>query len=138
MDSDAATRRLGAAAALDEILDAACDAFVVVLEAINGYQDRGGGFDSALVMAAAAAADGRDALLWAPSMAAAAGRREAARGDGLTAADVRACVTHIAEATEVRLREALTLATAGEDRAACSDGAACARRVADLTGGPAQ
>lgn len=96
--------------------------------------------DAALVMAAAAAADGRDALLSAPSIRETAGNHAANDLDrsAVAPADLRAVVSAIARSVEARLREAHALAAADGDRSACSDGAACARRVHDLTGGAAR
>ena len=60
--------RLRKAKSTAEILDATYGAFTDMLGIIRRYEDGGGPFYAALVFAAAAAANGRDAMLFAPSM----------------------------------------------------------------------
>src|SRR5215469_6739122 len=60
--------RVELAGSLPDVLSAAHDAFESMLAMIRVYQDTGGPFYGALVMAAAAAADGRDAIGMAPSL----------------------------------------------------------------------
>ena len=61
-------QRLQHAAGLPAILDAAYDAFEDMLPAIRAHEDPAGGLFAAFMMAAASAADGRDAIGFAPSL----------------------------------------------------------------------
>src|SRR6266568_4569005 len=69
MISIAAVRdRLHRASGLTAILDAACDAFEDMLPVIWDHQDPSDGMFIPFVMAATCAANGRDAVLFAPSL----------------------------------------------------------------------
>lgn len=61
-------RRLADAMSVPELLDAACDAFDEILVVIRQHDDPASGYFVPMVMAGAAAANGRDYLLWAPSL----------------------------------------------------------------------
>ena len=65
---DAAQRRLQQASDLAEVLDAAYEAFEAMLSVIHGVQDPASGWFAAYVMAAASAANGRNAVALAPSL----------------------------------------------------------------------
>jgi hypothetical protein len=69
-----ATERLARADGLAAIIGAAYDAFEDMLPVIEQQQDPAGGAFTAFVMAAAYAASGRDALLFAPALPSAAAR----------------------------------------------------------------
>ena len=60
--------RLERATALTAVLDAAYDAFEQMLLAIRAHENPASGLFAAFVMAAASAADGRDAVAFAPSL----------------------------------------------------------------------
>lgn len=64
----AAQRRLQQASDLAEVLDAAYEAFEGMLSVIHPAQDPVSGWFAAYVMAAASAANGRNALALAPSL----------------------------------------------------------------------
>jgi hypothetical protein len=136
MTCDEAAGCLADAGGLLEVLDAAYAAFEVMLRAIDGYHDRGGPFDSRLLMASVPAADGRDALASAPSLPVRSGlpgARAQHGGDGEP--DVAAAVVRLAAAVEQKLLHAVRVA-AGHDALACQEGAGCARQVCELMAGP--
>lgn len=133
---------------LPEILEAAYEAFEAMLSVIDGYNDGRGPFHAGLVMAAAAAADGRDAILAAPSLpppsgdaVGAAGLRADACSRGVDqAADDRiyaaaATVAALSASIASGLRRATAKAATAVDRAACLDAARCADEVLVLTRG---
>src|ERR1700733_1362570 len=64
----AAEHRLQQASGLASVLDAAYEAFEGMMSVIHPVQDPASGLFSAFVMAAASAADGRNALALAPSL----------------------------------------------------------------------
>ena len=53
---------------LPAVLDAACEAFHEMLPVIRAHEDPGSGWFTAFVMAGTCAANGRDAILFAPSL----------------------------------------------------------------------
>jgi hypothetical protein len=57
--------RLRGARGLPAVLDAACDAFEAILAVIGDYEDTSG-MDITFLLAATQAANGRDAVLFAP------------------------------------------------------------------------
>jgi hypothetical protein len=65
---DAAERRLQQASDLAEVLDAAYESFEAMLSVIHRVQDPASGWFAAYVMAAASAANGRNAVALAPSL----------------------------------------------------------------------
>ena len=65
---DAVQQRLQQTSDLAGVLDAAYEAFEGMLSVIHPVQDPGSGLFAALVMAAASAANGRNALALAPSL----------------------------------------------------------------------
>ena len=141
-------QRIGAAANLADVLDASYEAFEAMMSVIDGYHDASGPFYAGLVMAAAAAADGRDALLSAPSLpppsrddirpsglpagAGSAGVRVQAADDPVDAA---ATVAALSSSVASCLRGAAATADAAGDRAACLDAARYADEVLVLTRG---
>src|SRR5487761_1165837 len=66
--TDTVRERLQQASDLAAVLDASYEAFEWMLSIIQPLQDPASGWFTAFVMAAASAADGRDALLFAPSL----------------------------------------------------------------------
>ena len=65
---DAAQQRLQQASDLAAVLDAAYEAFEGMVSVIHPVQDPASGLFAAFVMAAASAANGRNALALAPSL----------------------------------------------------------------------
>lgn len=135
-----ARARLAQAAGLPGILDAAYDAFEAMLPVIHDQQDPASGAFVAFVMAAAYAANGRDAVGRAPSLPPAA--PHPAPGDPPGPVSAREAATALAELSRLlarRLTDAAALATALADQAACADGAREADRLWSLltrTAGP--
>jgi hypothetical protein len=116
---------------LPALLAAAYGAFDCALQALRGAEDHAGPLLPAFVLAAAAAADGRDAV--------AAARSFASTGSWLTgnmtssaAVEVADQVARLGRALVTRLREA---AAAGGGPA-CAAAAACAARMHELLAPP--
>jgi hypothetical protein len=121
--------RLRKAAGTAEILDAAYGAFTDMLSIIRRYEDGTGPFYAALVFAAAAAAGGRDAMLFAPSLPLQS-RHEivetvVAGGSEAVAAELAV----LSEAVIARLAVGAAAATADGDRVACRDGMRYSREI---------
>lgn len=141
-------QRVEEAGNLAEVLDVAYEAFETMLSVIDGYHDSRSPFYAGLVMAAAAAADGRDALVTAPSLplpsrddvhaAGSAGGAGSGCGPVTAAAvdpkDAAGLVAALSGSVASRLRRVAAAAAAG-DRAACLDAARYADEVLVLTGG---
>jgi hypothetical protein len=134
----AAGDRFGQARDLAQVLDAASEAFEEILAVIGGYEDASDGLVVPLLLAATQAANGRDAVLFAPSLPA---RRlhqlrvgeEPGRG---SAQDVISAVAALCQLLASGLARTAAGVADGADRAACQDAARHARAVhALLTGG---
>jgi hypothetical protein len=128
--------RLEHATGLEAIMDAAYDAFEDLLAVIRDREDPASGLFAAFMFAAASAADGRDAILFAPSLppSRSADRLTALAGVDLElsledAADAAAGLGHLLAA---RLLEAGQAATDPGDRSACLDAARCAENICGL------
>jgi hypothetical protein len=127
----AAGDRFGQARDLASVLDAACEAFEEILAVIGDHEDASDALVVPLLLAATQAANGRDAVLFAPSLPA---RRlhqlrvgeELERG---SAQDVIAAVTGLAQLLAVGLAHAADAVADGADRAACQDAARHARQI---------
>ena len=132
-------QRLQHAAGLAAVLDAAYDAFEDMLQAIRACEDPASGLLAAFVMAAASAADGRDAILFAPSLPLGQdGRTPAADGErsaGEDSARVADAAARLSRVLAARLTEAWETAADPGDRAACADALCCAQSIAGLLGG---
>jgi len=127
-----ATDRFCAARGLPATLDAACDAFEQILTVIAGYeQATSTGLAITFLFAATQAANGRDAMLFAPSLPPAARHAPAPAGEQRQpdARDIKATIVGLAELLATRLGHTATAAADGADRAACHDAAACATRI---------
>ena len=133
----AAGDRFGQARDLAPVLDAACDAFEEILAVIGDYEDASDALVVPLLLAATQAANGRDAVLFAPSLPA---RRlhqlrvgeELERG---SAQDVIAAVAGLCQLLASGLARTAAAVADGADRAACRDAARHARQIhALLTG----
>jgi hypothetical protein len=131
-----AENRLRQARDVPAVLDAACDAFEDILAVIGSYEETATSTATAIVflLVATQAANGRDALLFAPSLprrslhpSPAVGQPE--RG---SASDIRAAVTGLSRLLASHLAETVA---AGADQAACHDAARYARKVHDLLAG---
>jgi hypothetical protein len=133
--TDTAAGLLAQAADLPGLLDAAYEAFDHVLAAARAAEDGAGSLLPAFALAAAAAADGRDAVLCAPSMPA-SGRARPLPAPPLDTAEAAA---DYAASLALLLKTLLDRAAAGgapADQAACANAAACAARIAELLAPP--
>jgi hypothetical protein len=132
-------QRLQHAAGLAAILDAAYDAFEDMLQAIRTHEDPASGLFAAFLMAAASAANGRDAILFAPSLLPGQDGRTPAADDvgpaGENPASVADAAAGLSRVLAARLAEAWETAADPGDRAACADAVCCAQSIADLLGG---
>ncbi len=131
--------RLSRAGDLSSVLAAAHEAFDGILLAIRGREDPVTGMFAALVMAAASAADGRDAVTRAPSLPLAAlrhavlTRRAGEPEPGIR--DLARSLGGIAGVLARRLVQAGRDAAVAGDRDACAQAAVCAGEIHDLLAG---
>jgi hypothetical protein len=118
-----------------ELLDAAYQAFEALITAIRSCEDSGTAAVAPLAFAAAAAAEGRDAIAAAPSLLPAGSVSGVPVATGDEVAAVVTALSGLAGLLAGRLRRAAgTAATAG-DRAACAAAARQAERVRVLLSG---
>jgi hypothetical protein len=121
--------RLHQASDLAAILDSACDAFESMLSVLRAHEDRGDPMFGAVMMAAASAADGRDAVLFAPSLPPhrlhAADAEE--RHDAVGAA--AGLLASLSELLAARLEDVARIAPDPGDQAACQAAARWARDI---------
>jgi hypothetical protein len=134
-----ALQRLQEARDLPAVLAAAYDAFEHMLTAIRAYQDRVDGLFAAFAMSAASAADGRDAVAFAPSFTAPAQRRTPApagilRG-GRDAGHVADALAELSQLLAVRLVAAAGSAQDSGDVTACRHAAGHAQSIDALLRG---
>jgi hypothetical protein len=133
-----AHQRLQEAYDLAAVIAAAHEGFVAALTALRAQEDPDSDWFGEFVMAAASAADGRDALLFAPSKPAAPSPgtvvtdEQAAAGTGGSVAGHIAALCGLAA---VRLARAAVEATDPGDQAACGRAARCAQRICELLAG---
>jgi hypothetical protein len=134
----AARDRLERAGSLPAVLDAAHDAFASVLSAIRASEDPATALFTPLVMAAASAAEGRNALAFAPALpsrplpAAPTGDEPA---DAASAQVITASLAALSELLAARLTDAARDAPGHGDQAVCRAAARSAREIyALLTG----
>jgi hypothetical protein len=132
-------QRLQHAAGLAAVLDAAYDAFEDMLQAIRACEDPASGLFAAFMMAAASAADGRDAILFAPSLPPGRSSSTPAAGDegsaGESASSMAGAAAGLSRVLAARLTEAWETAADPGDRAACADAVCCTQSIAGLLGG---
>ena len=132
MSAQNVQQRLEQAASLPQILDAAYDVFEQILWEIDCYNCGSEPFFAALVMAAPAAADGRNAIAVAPSLPPPSWR--ASEPQNLTG-DIAAELAGLSDRLAARLDEAGGAARAEADLLACRDAARWAREVHGLLAG---
>ena len=131
--------RLRQATRLPEILDAAYGAFEHMLSVIRIREDPAGPWFAAFVMAAASAADGRDAIAFAPALPRYTLQAES-DGQDRPPASAQAAAGALASLSELlaaQLESAAVAAVDPADQAACRNGARCARDVHSLLTGQA-
>ena len=133
-----AQEHLEQAGDLAAVLDAAYEAFEAMLAVINDSQDPASGLFAAFVMAGAAAANGRDAVGFAPSLPTRPQHRGAS-GEGTTSGaspEVTARgVAALSHLTAARLTPMAGSASRSGDRTACQAAARYAREICQLLGG---
>jgi hypothetical protein len=113
-----------------ELLDAAYEAFEVLLSALEDHEDAGDPRFAAFVMAASCAANGRDAVLFSPSLP----PRRLARqppatlpyGDEKNGADA---IAGLAGLVAARLTQAAGWAVLAGDQTGCRDAARYGRQI---------
>jgi hypothetical protein len=133
-----AHQRLQEADDMAAVIAAAHEGFVAALTALRAREDPDSDWFGEFVMAAASAADGRDALLFAPSMpttlspATTVMDEQAAAGTGGSVAGDIAALCGLAA---VRLARAAGQAADPGDQAACERAARCAQRICELLAG---
>jgi hypothetical protein len=120
---------------LPALLDTAYAAFEVLLSAIEDRQDPASGMFAQFVYAATAAANGRDAILFAPSLPARplhpADTSVNGRGSGSDAPDIVA----LSKVLHQVLAQAAAAVLGQEDRRACHHAARCAAEIYRLLTG---
>ncbi len=131
----AARRRLTAAGDLLDVLSAAYDAFECLLIAFQASDDPADSTFVPFVMSAALAADGRDAMGFAPSLPPGGmGERLAAMADGRQASARE--LAALCRELVTSLESVAKTASNPDDGEACRDAIRCARRIhVLLTGG---
>jgi hypothetical protein len=133
-----AQNRLQRANDLPAVLDAACDAFEDVLAALQDHQDPGDGMFIPFVMAATCAANGRDAVLFAPSLPAHRLHETPEAKDDPhqgPAGDIVSVLAGLSQLLVARLAQATEWACDHGDRTACHDAARNARGIHSLLTG---
>jgi hypothetical protein len=134
----AARNRLEQADDLPALLEAAHQVFAVALTALRAHEDPASVWFGRFVIAAASAADGRDALIFAPSMQAHRAPASADTGEDSsagTADTIAGDIASVCGLAAVRLAQATSQAADPGDRAACVRAAQCARRICELLAG---
>jgi hypothetical protein len=124
------------------VLDAAYRAFEGMRLGFRAHDDPATGLFGAFVMAAAAAADGRDAVAFAPSLPSRKRHGTAGNGEGRPGGEraerVAADAAGLSQLLVSCLERAAGSASDPGDRGACEQAARCAREICDLLGGAAQ
>jgi hypothetical protein len=128
--------RLQKAVGLVAVLDAAHDAFEGILSIIRAHEDPADGLFISLVMAAASAAEGRNVIIFAPSLPPGplhppARIEEAGDADATVTAELAA----LSELLVTRLTESAHSAPDSADQAACRGAARSARDICALLTG---
>ena len=135
------TQRIGAAADLPEVLESAWCAFDCMLAEAEAHEDPATPLFPAFVLAATAAANGRDAVLRAPSLPwpprdTGPGGGQAG-GPGEPAEAAARALASLCQALTCRLEAAGRSAARAGDRDACRYAAGRARTIFDLLAGTA-
>jgi hypothetical protein len=126
--------RLQHAASMPAVLEAAYDAFEQMLVVVRAHENPASGLFAAFVMSAASAADGRDAVAFAPSLPPRLGTQppddgEMAEDNDEAGAEAVAALSRL---LAVRLAQAGASAPDPGDRVACADAARCAENIYGL------
>ena len=134
-----AQNRLREASGLPAVLDAAYDAFEIIRSVLREHDDPADAMFVPFVMSATSAANGRDAIGFAPSLPPQRSAGAAASGNdpqpGASAGELAAAVDGLSQLITARLTQAARSAPDLRDRAACADACQDARDIhALLTG----
>lgn len=123
---------------LSGIMDAAYDAFEDLLAVIRDREDPASGLFATFMFAAVSAANGRDAILFAPSLPASC-HSDRVTSEGAdrerTVEDAADAVVGLAHLLAARLLEAGQAAADPGDQAACLGAARCAEEICELLRG---
>ena len=136
----AARDHLQQAPDLAALLDAACDAFEQILTAIGEHEDLQG-MDIPLLLAATQPANGRDAVLFAPSLPPRPLHQPPTSAPAEPPAnpqDITTALVELSRLLATRLGHAASELPASGDRSACQDAASCAQQIHNLLAGKAQ
>jgi hypothetical protein len=126
------------AVGLAAVLDAAYDAFERMRLGFRAHENPATGFFAAFVMAAAAAADGRDALGFAPSLPPRwrhGAETEPGLPEGESAERIAGDAAGLSQLLAACLARAAGLASDRGDQDACEQAARCAGEIFELLGG---
>jgi hypothetical protein len=126
------------AGSLPELLDAAYEAFEVMLTVIRQHDKPDTEMFVPLVLAGASAGNGRDSVLFAPSLPPRCLHPGMPGEEGQRPMAGRAAaysLTQLCDVLASSLTEAAASADAPGDRQACLDAAQCAREIQALMGG---
>lgn len=130
------------ASSVPELMAAACDAFQEILTVLRDHYDPDSGWFAALVLAGSPAGEGRDALLFAPSLPPRTEPGKPARAfsggnDQAGSGAVAAGIASLAGLLAARLASAAdgTAEADHRDLAACRQAASSARELAELLRG---
>jgi hypothetical protein len=129
---DVMQERLGAAGNLADTLAAAWDAFGFVQAAADGCAGQAPELFAAFLFAAAAAAEGRDTVGFAPSMPAEPGGPAGQVASGRGVDEIADELAGLAAVLDRRLQAAATWADNRADCQACKQAAGQARIIGDL------
>jgi hypothetical protein len=132
---DGVADRIAAAVNLPEVLGEACEAFEAMLIVIRQNDRPDGHFFVPMVMAGASAGNGRDHVLFAPSLPLRRPHAGAAGVDSQPPMSAREAADWLAGVCQVlaaRLAEKAASAELPRDREACLGAAECAREVLAL------
>jgi len=130
--------RLERADGLAAVLDAAYDAFEDILLAIRAHENPADGTFIPLVMAAASAAEGRNAIVFAPSLPSRRLHPASTRDeppDPANVEDITAALAVLSELLATRLTDAAGSAPGHTDQTACYEAARAARDIHSLLTG---
>ena len=135
-------RGLAQASGLPAVLSASFDAFAAMLALLREQEDRAGPGFAAFALAAASAANGRDAIAFAPSLPSAGPGHATPASKVLHASppavSVAAELGELARVLASYLEDAAASAVDPGDRKTCQDGARHATAVSALLTGTAQ
>lgn len=129
--------RLEQAGDLPALLEAAHEVFVAALTALRAREDPASVWFGRFVMAAASAADGRDAVIFAPALPTQRAHATAVSGEDSagSAEDVAGDIASLCGLVAVRLAQRAGQAADPGDQAACVRAARCAQRICEVLAG---